>query len=42
MFEAEVLLSKQISGCGWGHSKQAAEQAAAQAACEELIKSQSD
>jgi len=41
-FEAEVLLSKQVAGHGWGHSKQAAEQAAAQTACEELLKTEQD
>ena len=41
-FEAEVVLNKQAAGHGWGHSKQAAEQAAAQTACEDLIESQAD
>ncbi len=36
VFEAEVLLSKQVAGRGSGHSKQAAEQAAAQAAWRDL------
>jgi ribonuclease-3 len=41
-FEAEVLLSKQVAGHGWGHSKQAAEQAAAQTACDDLIEAKQD
>jgi ribonuclease-3 len=40
VFEAEVLLSKQVAGRGSGHSKQAAEQAAAQQACEELVEAE--
>jgi ribonuclease-3 len=36
-FVAEVLLDERVVGQGAGHSKQAAEQAAAQAACESLI-----
>jgi ribonuclease-3 len=35
-FEAEVLLRKEVAGRGIGHSKQAAEQAAAQAAWENV------
>jgi len=35
-FVAEVLLGKQVAGCGEGHSKQAAERAAARAALESL------
>jgi ribonuclease-3 len=41
-FEAEVLLHKKIKGQGSGHSKQAAEQAAAQKALEDLIEILSD
>jgi ribonuclease-3 len=37
VFEAEVLLNKKVAGRGTGHSKQAAEQAAARAAWEFLI-----
>jgi ribonuclease-3 len=37
VFEAEVLLRKEVKGRGCGHSKQSAEQAAAQQACEELV-----
>jgi ribonuclease-3 len=37
IFEAEVLLRKEIAGRGSGHSKQAAEQAAAQEALEDLV-----
>jgi len=36
-FVAEVLLSKEVAGWGQGHSKQAAEQAAAQAAWKSLM-----
>jgi ribonuclease-3 len=36
-FVAEVLFDERVVGQGAGHSKQAAEQAAAQAACESLI-----
>jgi len=35
-FEAEVLLGKKAAGRGTGHSKQAAEQAAARAAWESV------
>ena len=42
VFEAEVLLNKQVAGHGWGHSKQAAEQAAAETACEDLIETEAD
>ena len=37
-FVAEVLLGKQVTGQGAGHSKQAAEQSAAQAAWEFLMR----
>jgi ribonuclease-3 len=37
VFEAEVLLRKEIKGRGSGHSKQTAEQAAAQEALEDLV-----
>jgi ribonuclease-3 len=39
-FSAEVLLGKAVTGRGTGHSKQAAEQAAAQAAWESLAQPQ--
>lgn len=42
VFEAEVLLRKEVAGRGSGPSKQAAEQAAAQQACEELVETEED
>jgi len=39
IFEAEVLLGQEVAGRGTGHSKQAAEQAAARAAWESAIRS---